>query len=205
MFISIALAALIRLDFNFLLILSYWLLVSPLPLYLGHSMKNHPDLLRIAKPVDTSAILTGIDRFITRAGRDQRILMCFDNPQNTYEKLFDGYRQLIEPIHYVANTNKIHFMPDFWGVFELNYEGAKDFWGRDIASVKKNIQSWNADFIIIYQESGTDLDDCWKEEQFEVCASIDWQEFHEENKLDKFYTPPVPKWWLLKVPDQLKS
>ncbi len=91
-------------------------------------------------------------------------------------------------------------MPDWWGVFELNYKGAPDFWGRDIDSVKKNIKYCKADYVVIYQNTGTELDPKWKEAEFEVLRKFSWSDNREELKGMEPYDGKAPDWWLLKKP-----
>ena len=125
--------------------------------------------------------------------------MAFDDPQNQYEKLFDGYRVLIQLPKYVSSFKKTHFMPDFWGVFELNYEGAPNIWGRSPTEVLDNVERWDAQYVIVYQEDEINLDLKWTDAGFEVMTSFDWKKY--ECQLNETLLP-MPVWWLLKVPSR---
>ena len=76
--------------------------------------------------------------------------MAFDNPQGVYENVFDGYRTLLELPFYVSSEREIHFVPDWWAVYDSNFEGAPDFWGRDVDSVIEDTKRWKADYNVIW-------------------------------------------------------
>ncbi len=96
-------------------------------------------------------------------------------------------------------------MPDWWAVFDLNYEGAPDFWGTDVTRVSKNASDWNAHFVVIYQEAGTTLHTQWEKAGFRVLTRFSWAEQESELQGIKPYTGKTPEWWLLKVPEELKE
>ena len=91
-------------------------------------------------------------------------------------------------------------MPDWWAVYKLNYEGAPDFWGRDLASVQENLEYWKADYLIVYQESGTELSPQWEKVGFEALNSFSWADYDEELRGEKPYSGSTPDWWLLRNP-----
>jgi len=144
-----------------------------------------------------------MEQFLQPVQRGQRVLMAFDNPNGVYEKVFDGYRTLLELPLYVATRREIHFMPDWWGVFELNYEGAPEFWGRDVDSVLQNVEHWHADYVVIYQEAGTALEPKWQEAGFEVAGKFSWADYANDLRGEKPYTGPTPDWWLLRKPREI--
>jgi hypothetical protein len=144
-----------------------------------------------------------MEKFLCPVSKGQRILMIFDDPKGVREKVFDGYRILLELPHYVAAKNEVHFMPDWWGLSELNYEGAPDFWGRDVASVLKNADYWQADFVIIYQEAGTELASKWQEVGFEVKGRFSWSDYAEDLRGNNPYPGLTPNWWLLRKPEKI--
>jgi len=85
--------------------------------------------------LDISPLIDKMQTFFEPVSENKRVLISFDDPQNIYENVFDGYRRLLEVPHYYASVKKFRLFPDWWGVFELNYDGAPDFWGRDVKSV----------------------------------------------------------------------
>ncbi|MBI5952674.1 MAG: hypothetical protein HY865_13540 [Chloroflexi bacterium] len=177
----------------------YWLLVSPPPRFLSFpSFANVNDMVPPISPFNIQPLLAGMEKFLTPVHKGQRILMAFDNPMGSYEKIFDGYRILLELPSYASTVKGIHFMPDWWGVFELNYEGAPDFWGRDIPSALRNIKQWKVDFLVIYQESGTELEPKWEEAGFRQVGKFAWSDYTEE--LQNAYEGLLPDWWLLEAP-----
>lgn len=202
---SLGFATLAMQDFQIIPLLSYFLMINPFPLTTNVFDPKNIDLVPIGKPFNIRKISTIVETFFKDVQKDQKVFMCFNDPENDYEKIFDGYRRLLELPHYVANLKEFHFMPDWWGVFELNYPGAPDLWGRDMEHAKKNIKEWKSDYLVVYQSAGTSLSTEWKENGFEELSVINWQEIEKDHHYHKFYKPASPSWWLLKVPDNLKS
>ena len=179
------------------LIISYWLLISPLPLLSGYYGFKYNAIVPVLVPVDIRPILDATEMFLSPAKKGSRILMAFDDPGGQYERLFDGYRYLIDIPKYAATKKEIHFFPDWWGVFEVNYEGAPDFWGRDVEDIQKQMKNWEADYVIVYQESDTVLERKWTDAGFRELTHISWKKFDTFFGEDFPFTEPVPDWWLL--------
>jgi len=182
------------------LLVFYWILISPAPRFLAFpSYKDVYDVVPPISPFNIRPFLEGMEEFLSPVQRGQRVLMAFDDPDGVYEKIFDGQRLLLELPSYVSTTRSIHYMPDWWGVFELNYEGAPDFWGRDVPSVLQNIKQWETDFVVVYQEErGTELDPQWRNAGFRPVSKFAWSDYAEE--FQNGFTGSLPDWWLLKVP-----
>ena len=185
--------------FHPLLVISFWLLASPLPRLIGFPMKKRfIDSLPTLAPFNIRPLTQDLNAFLEPVQKGQRVLMAIDDPNNIYENIFDGQRVLLELPLYIAATKEIHFMPDWWGVFELNYEGAAHFWGREVDEVLTKAEEWRADFVVVYQNAGTALDAKWQKAGFEVLSKFYWS-----NYLELFGKSvgchPVPNWWLLKV------
>jgi hypothetical protein len=180
---------------------SYWILISPLPLLMNLPAGNQVlDVVPKYAPFSIKRLVEGMELFLKPVRRGQRVLMAFDNPGGVYEKLFDGYSTLLQLPLYVAAKNEIHFMPEWWGVFELNYEGAPEFWGRDVDSVRENVKYWNADYVVIYQEAGTELEPKWQEAGFEALGKFSWADYAEDLRGERPYSGATPDWWLLRKP-----
>ncbi len=202
---SLGFATLAVQELSLIPLLSYWLMINPFPLTTNVYDPKNIDLVPNGKPFNTKPLMDLVQDFLHSVSKNEKVMMCFNDPTGDYEKVFDGYRRLVEMPHYVANIQQIHFLPDWWGVFELNYEGAPDFWGRDVQRINKNIKTWNVDYIIVYQEAGTELDNTWQQNEFKVLNTLNWAEIENKFNYSKFYKPPTPQWWLLKVPDSLKK
>ena len=67
-------------------------------------------------------------------------------------------------------------MPDWWAVFELNYEGA-DFWGRDVDSVSRNAREWHAEYVIVYEERDGVLGNDWEGAGFRALQEFRWDAY----------------------------
>jgi len=179
------------------LLVSYWLLVSPLPLLSGYYGFRNLVMVPVLPPANILPIINEIKLFLSPAEKGSRILMAFNDPENKYEKLFDGYRSLIDVPKYVSSENDIHLLPYWWEISEVNYEGAPDFWGRDVEDVQRQMKKWNADYAVVYQENDTILDRKWTDAGFKKLSHMSWKKFDAFFGGEFPFTEPVPEWWLL--------
>ncbi len=193
MMLSLATAILIQ-NGNIFLLPSYWLLVSPAPLLAGFPSMKVLDVVPRLKPFTIKPLLNAMEYFLKPVQKDKRVLMIFDNPDNQYEKVFDGYRVNLELPLYIATYKKVHFMPDWWGVFEVNYEDAPEFWGRNVEDVFRNIEQWKADYVVVYQDNDTELDKKWLDAGFEPLTKFCWKDYSILLQGTKL---PAPIWWLM--------
>jgi len=181
------------------LLLSYWLVVSPLPGFVGAASPGVADRVPPCRPFSPKRLLTALDRFLATVEPGQRVLMAFDDPHGDYGSIFDGYRVLLEAPLYVASTRGFHLMPDWWGVFETNYENSPDWWGRDVDSVRRNATQWAATCVIVYQEPGTTIDPIWEENGFRVSDRFSWSDFASDLQGEPISSRRLPDWWLLRA------
>lgn len=183
------------------MLLSCWLVISPLPLLLGLPARHYIlDVVPRFGPVSLQTLIQGMEKFLAPVQAGQRVLVAFANPQGSYNKLFDGYRILMELPLYVATRKAVHLMPDWWAVYESNHEDAPHFWGRTNAEVQENVEKWEADYVVVYQESGTQLADCWLQAGFRPVTEFLWANYMDELRGETLFTGPTPTWWLLQRP-----
>jgi len=183
---------------------SLWLVVSPTPLFLVPSNRSTLDALAdldTREPVDISVLEARMNSFLEPVSPGQRVLMAFGDPGGIYGRLFDGYSALLQLPLYVSAARGIHFMPDWWAVFETNYDGAPGFWGRDVAAVRNNADYWGADFVVVYQDTNSPLDAEWSTAGFVGCGELDWAEcLHPPLEHGRWFGERIPRWWLLRRP-----
>ena len=141
-----------------------------------------------------------MDDFLSPVPQEGKVFMAFSDPQGVYENIFDGYRQLVELPAYAASRSRILFFPEWWGVFELNYEGAPEIWGRRPDEVLANLDRWETDYVIIYQQEGGVLDPEWQKAGFSKEGEFDWQAFEADFQYHKNFELGDLKWFLLKKP-----
>lgn len=198
-FLSLA-TAVMMLQKNIALLPFYWIAISPVPRFLRFS--SEPDVLDIVpkrEPFFVRSLIDSAEKFLHQVPSNSRVLFAFEDPKRKHGNIFDGYRVLLELPLYVAACRKIHLFPDWRAVFETNYEGAPNFWGREIGQVITNTTKWDVDFAIVYQESGTELDPKWEENNFLKLGVFSWKELQGELKGQCPFRGPWVDWWLLKV------
>jgi hypothetical protein len=184
---------------DWIMLCSFWLLVSPIPSLSGYYYDTTVvDVLPRVRPVNMKPIFDDMDAFLSPIPEEQKVYMAFENPNGVYEAVFDGYRQLIELPAYRASVKKILFFPEWWGVFELNYEGAPEIWGRDVDQVKQNTAYWKSDYVIVYQKSMAELDDKWRKAGFTLLKTFDWTKYSKDFEGHKYFDNLNLTWFLLK-------
>ena len=134
--------------------------------------------------------------FLEEVPAESKLFMAFNDPQDIYEKVFDGYRQLVELPAYECSEKQVLFFPEWWGVFELNYEGAPEIWGRSPEQVKSNMEYWNAEYVITYDEAAETSVADWNQQGFKQVAEFDWSLFQEDFADHKHIDVSQLKWYL---------
>jgi hypothetical protein len=206
LFITVFSAALLSSPRSWISLMGLLLAANTLPAFLGLvSAKLNQTLVRVPsfRPYDHEPILSGIEKFLMDVPKGSRIYFAFNDPAGVYERIFDGYRNLLELPLFVAATRDIHLFPDWYAVAETNYQGAPNCWGRTPEKVLENAVSWGARYVVIYQDSATELAAVWNNLGFVEQASFDWGEWSSELQEHNLWSSESPpKWWILEVPAQ---
>jgi hypothetical protein len=147
-------------------------------------------------PFRIKGLLDAMTAFLAPVRSGERIFFSFADPGDEYERVFDGFRIPLELALYVASHRRIHLFPDWWAVFDLNYEGAESPWGRDPRTVREQMERWKADYTIVYTLDAQALGPEWSD--FEVLTRLAWSACAAELRGERIYTPAEPVWWLLK-------
>lgn len=184
-------------------LLALWIAASPLPWFLGIASSNPREgLTNIVchGPFDHDRLEKSWDQFFGNVPVGSRVYFAFDDPDGHYERIFDGYRSIIELPLFVASKRKIHLFPDWHAVGETNYLSAPNCWGREVNEVMDNMDRWEADYAVIYHHNQKALDEKWTD-HFSVVAEFDWSRFAESFHKTPLCSPkiPIPKFYLLKV------
>ena len=189
---------------SMLSLIALFLAANPLPAMIGTcDLDRDRTMVRtqVQIPFDHIQLTTAFERFLDLVPANSNIYFAFDDPGEDYDNIFDGYRLLVELPFFVAASRGIHLFPDWWAVGETNHLGAVGIWGRTVAAVITNTQRWKAAYVIVYQNSGDNLDDCWLKAGFSQIASFDWQDWVQYLRGQKLWTSvDPPHWWLLKSP-----
>lgn len=204
MFVSVFAAQLLMSPPSMVDLAALSIVANPLPVFLGLcSFERDRTLVRVQarEPFDHSRLQEGLARFLEPVPVGARILWAFDDPQDEYERVFDGYRTLLELPQFVAASRGVHLFPDWHAVAETNYQGAPGFWGRSTQSVLDNARLWQATHVIVYQDTASSLDDAWARCGFRALAAFDWREWLGElDELPLWRAEQPPHWYLLEVP-----
>jgi len=202
LFLSLFTFHTVQQDGSLMLLLSLWLVASPLPVFLSIQEpleRNKFGEILIHRPLDHSKLEIEIENFFSPVRAGDSVYFAFSDPKDIYRNCFDGYRIIIELPLYVASKNAFHLFPDWYAVTQTNYLGAPNCWGRNPEEVSENMGRWHAKFAVIYQDSETDLEKKWLN-QYELLSTFDWKEYLPMLRgVKMWYTgSAIPKWFLLK-------
>lgn len=177
----------------------YWLLISPLIVLTGYDhMTKVLEVPPVGKPESLKNIMQTLEEFIAPITQEDKLYFAYADPEGAYEKVYHGYRHLIELPIYLATQRNIRCMPDWWAVFELNYEDAPEIWGTEPPEVAANMDRWESNYAVIYQIDNPTIDQKWQENGFEVVHDLDWKQFEDQFSSYKKLKIKGLKWWLIK-------
>lgn len=183
---------------------AYWLVVSPLPWLISAATGDRNwDCPKAYGPFNIQQYIRLSNEFLSTAPKGSRILLALDDPQGDYMKVFDGYRIIYEIAFYTGNLRETLVFPDWHAIAEYNKVGDIGFWGREVSAVRENVRVWKADYVLVYQESGSKLNEKWELKGFTNEGNLDWGEIVAQGVFDDEVWPRTcmtPKWFLLKSP-----
>jgi len=183
-------------------LIALWLAVNPMAwiLSIQNLSKDGGDgKIFVNSPFDHTELEAKVRAFLAEVNSGDRVYFAFEDPNGKYGNIFDGYRVIHEMPLQVASSKEVHLFPDWYAVAETNYVGAPQCWGRSVDKVIKNCDRWQADFAIVYQESGTDLDEQWTAD-FHCISEFDWSDYLYLLRGASLWPKdkPTPKWFLLR-------
>jgi len=194
-------AALLAINFNLILLASFWVMANPHPWVLN---LGKVDVLPVINPYNLSPLLNRIASFLDPVNENSRVLMAYEDPGGIYEKCFDGYRVIWEAPLYVATEKNISLFPDWYAIEQNNYQSAPNFWGRTLEEVSRNVDKWNLDYVIIYTVEDN-LDSNWESHGYTIQSVLNLADITQLLNYKGISAIPIgldyPIWWLLKVPD----
>ncbi len=178
--------------------------VNPMPVFLGlANYRIGSSLVRIEplQPFDHAPLEQAIEAMVAPVPAGSRILFAFEDPCGVYERVFDGYRVLLElPLHVCARRS-VHLFPDWHAVAEANQVGDPDFWGRTPGRVLQHARTFGADHVCVYTRPDEVLDDAWAELGFAPVGSFDWAAWSAELARHAVWPASGPPcWYLFRVP-----
>ena len=152
--------------------------------------------LKPQHPFDLAPFKRKVEDFLAPVQRGQRVFIAFNDPKENYEKIFDGYRNLIEIFSVVATQKDFHIFPD-WHLIFMHGE-YRHFWGREPSRVWEIMNNWNADYVIIYNNDRLENKPNRYFTSFELVSELDWNTLVEKMGHDYPYSNNHPKMFLLK-------
>jgi hypothetical protein len=173
----------------------YWILASPVPFLAEFPFQRVLDIVPPLKPFQIKPFFEKMEQFLKPVKSQQNIIMAFENPKGDIGNIFLGSKPHLELLRYVATQRKITVIPSWEAIINLNYEGAPEFWGREVNEVLANVVHWKIDYVLIYQVENTFLESKWIDAGFQPVTELDWKSFKVlKNEADFLQ----PKWWLMK-------
>ncbi|MBT5551896.1 MAG: hypothetical protein HOJ79_15615 [Nitrospina sp.] len=201
MMVSIS-TAIIMQNENLSLLLPYWLLISPLPLILFLPMKVL-GTVPLCQPFSVKLLIEDMKNFLNPVEKGQRVLMAFKDPQGgDYHQALDGLEIHLSLPMYTAVEKEVLFLPNLPVFFETSYKNQIGLWGKEPEEVLQNVSTWMVDYVVVYQDKNTPLENKWIESGFYPLKEFRWSDYAPQMELANL---PQPTWWLLKPPSQGKT
>jgi hypothetical protein len=189
-------------DAQWLTLVTLWIALSPMGFFLSiQQLKEESGVTKVLinAPFDFTKLQAGLNAFLAPVPEGQRIYFAFNDPDNRYSNIFDGYRVIHEAALCLAADKEVHIFPDWYAVAETNFEGAAQCWGRSVREVVSNCERWDANYAIIYQEAGSNIDPLWLD-GFQCLSEFDWADYLHFLRGACLWPKdkPTPKFFLLR-------
>ena len=141
--------------------------------------------------------------FLNPVEKGQRVLMAFKDPQGgDYHQALDGLEIHLSLPMYTAVEKEVLFLPNLPVFFETSYKNQIGLWGKEPEEVLQNVSTWMVDYVVVYQDKNTPLENKWIESGFYPLKEFRWSDYAPQMELANL---PQPTWWLLKPPSQGKT
>ena len=142
-----------------LMLVPYILAINPYYYVFGYGPLQNPVFPVAREPFDTRPLLGRIDDLMKQIDLGSRTLFLFNNPENQYDRLFDGCRGLMEPILYKFNKENQVIFPDWFYMYEYNKSSDTDliWWCGDDALVKESIVMFRVNYILTLEDTFKDM------------------------------------------------
>jgi hypothetical protein len=195
-------AAILLASANPWLLLPYWLLINPFPFMVdATSLERNPLRLPALAPFDVKPVTDRLGAFFEPVAQGQRVLFLYPDPGSDHDRVFTGYRTIMEAAFHVATVRGFHIVPDWYFVYEYNHPGAPDCWADTPAAAAVQAATWGADFIVVVEsDSMTSREADHVGPAFEPTGSrIDWSDLVGPSLESPWGALPAPRWSLLEV------
>ena len=152
-------------------ILCAFLIISnPIPLF-GLFCTKKPTILKVPdrRPIFVGNAISTVREFLNGINSGEKVLFQFDNPNGSYNKIFDGYRNFYELLLYCGNTQGLHIFPDWYFIQETNTPDGLEVWGRKVSDVFSSREKISFTHFIAYETQTNPLPD----------------EFHKDRRISK--------------------
>ena len=118
------------------LLCSFLIISNPIPLF-GLFCTKKPTILKVPerRPIFVGNAISKVREFLSVIKKCEKVLFQFDNPNGSYNKIFDGYRNFYELLLYCGNTQGLHIFPDWYFIQETNTPDGLEVWGRNVSDV----------------------------------------------------------------------
>jgi hypothetical protein len=187
-------SALVFCQFSWTQFCALWLIACPIPLLdlrsRGWSVFDTVPELEL---LDFRILETRLHDFLKPVPDRSRVLMAFSDPQEDFFQAFEGQRVTKESLCYCAAQREIHISPDWWFVFDQNFEGGERLWGLSSWEVLENARKISAQFVVLPSQG--DVPPRFSEDGFELLGCYTWAENCPFN-----YSQEFLHWWLLRCP-----
>ena len=149
---------------------SFLIVSNPIPIFGLFCTKKLP-ILKVPerRPIFVGNAISKVREFLNGINSGEKVLFQFDNPNGSYNKIFDGYRNFYELLLYCGNTQGLHIFPDWYFIQETNTPDGLEVWGRKVSDVFSSREKIPFSYFIAYETQTNPLPD----------------EFHKDRRISK--------------------
>ena len=135
-----------------LLVYAFLFISNPIPVF-GLFITNKPPLLMVPerRPIFVGDAILTVREFLNGIDSGERILFQFDNPNGSYNRIFDGYRNVYELLLYCGNLQNLHIFPDWYFIQETNTSDGLEVWGRNLTDIFVSREKISFNHFIAYE------------------------------------------------------
>ena len=155
------------------------ILLNPFPFLIVYPYcKYEFDEIPKVEPFDLRKIYDATSLLLSKLKDNESLLICYSNPNNKYEKLFDGYGyHYIQLIHYIRSKSGAKVLPDWFSIQNDSITNDLQLWGLTKSDIIKNLQKINAKKFLYIDDGRIDCNWLKSSKNFKLISTINTNDY----------------------------
>jgi hypothetical protein len=159
--------------------------INPIYYFLGYKPMVKLMSPKVRPCINTQPLMNDLNNLFANVEKNSPVLFAFKNPNNKYSNLFDGYREILQPIEYSAVHSNLSLFPNFQFVFQFNDANKDDdtCWCDTIDDIIYACNIYDVKYVLYYEDGHRKLSDEHLE-HFEILDHLDLQDYCKDFKIN---------------------